>query len=208
MLSQVWSRSTVLLLLFFCDWILSSMMALWPLTFVWMWLPFDLDVMSSSCQRQVLYHTTLVVYMSNLGSWGGCFFFPAREKEPPSWDVYLPLQTMDDGNVGGSVSEDAQTRLGICLPSNRWSSVIKIFPGTPWFCVPSWAFLYSHTRLLHLSENAVTDILVSKLQQRAPLVSSYRQTHQTCSHSFINGSQGKCKDYLHNTPLLNQLLSV
>lgn len=115
---------------------------------------------------------------------------------------------MDDGNVGGSVSKDAQTRLGIYLRSNRRSSVINIFPGTPLLCVPSWASLYTPMRLLHLSENAVTDILVSKLQQRAPLVSSYRKTHQTCSHSSINGSQGKRKDYLHNIPLLNQLLSV
>lgn len=115
---------------------------------------------------------------------------------------------MDDGNVGGSVSKDAQTMLGIYLRSNRRSSVINIFPGTPLLCVPSWASLYTPMRLLHLSENAVTDILVSKLQQRAPLVSSYRKTHQTCSHSSINGSQGKRKDYLHNIPLLNQLLSV
>lgn len=112
------------------------------------------------------------------------------------------------GIVGGSASGDAQTRLGICPPSNRRSSVIKIFPGTPWFCVLSWAFLYAQMRLLHLSENAVTEILVSKLQQRAPLVSSRRQTHQTFSHSFINSSEGKCKDYIRNTPLLNQLLSV
>lgn len=174
-------------------------MVLWPLTFVWIWLPFDLDIMSSSCQRQVLYHTTLVVSTSNLGSWSSWFFFPPREKEPPSWDVCLPLQTMDDGNVKRISLWRCPDQAGNLSPLQQ-----KVFCDLRYFQEPlgfvfpqnqrTWASLYTHMRLLHLSENTVIDIWVSKLQQRAPLVTSYRQTHQTCSHLSINSSQGKCKD--------------
>lgn len=158
------------------------------------------------CITQLWWSISLV---SNLGSWGICLFFPTREKEPPPWDACLPLLTMVDRNVEGKMD------LSLRIPRPGWKSVSPptggllclrqfqeisfAFPVEPLF-IPMYEF-YIYQEVLPL-------IFSFPNCKRAPLVSSYRQTHQTCSDSSINSSQPKCKDCLHNSPLLNQLLSV
>lgn len=105
--------------------------------------------------------------------------------------------------------------LSLSMRRPGWESVSPPAKGLLWLRLFQEISLHSQQRLslyrvwlLHLSGSAVTDIFISILQKTAPLVSGYKQTHQTCSDSSINSSQGKCKDCYYNSPLLNQLLSV